>query len=106
MASIGAVGEVVTVKRAVTWLGGPYDGARTLVEPDAEEYAVAYDAQGERVTGPKVQNYVTDLAYWLKDRDRRIAEVRVFPISWTAGGHGEIHWHSRRYRVIEYGSQR
>ncbi len=99
------MGEQATLKRAVTWLGGPWDGARTLVEPQIGEYAVAYDRHGERILGPKVQLYVTDPSFWMKERDRRVTVVHVFPIAWNETG-GDIRWHSKNYRIIEVGAGR
>lgn len=107
MDTIGVMAEAAsTIKRAVIWLGGPWDGSKTLVTPGAMEFAVAYDQLGERIISPKVQNYVADPAYWLKERDRRVAKVHVFPITWRNSSCGDIHWHERNYRVIEAGSSR
>jgi hypothetical protein len=107
MASISTVGNAPKVMRAVTWLGGPYDGSRTLVEPDAVEYAVAYNKLGERIVGPKVQLYVSDPGYWLKERDRRVTVVHVFPVIYSPDASTPvICWHSKNFRVIEVGAER
>lgn len=68
------------------WLGGPMDGQRTPIRPDATEYAVAFNHQGVVLDHPKVQRYVDDPSYWLKDTRPNVALVRVYAVDRVAVG--------------------
>lgn len=62
------------------WLGGPMDGLRTPIRPDATEYAVAFDHRGRVLDHPRAQRYVDDPSFWLKDTRPNVALVRVYAV--------------------------
>jgi hypothetical protein len=92
-------------KKAATWLGGPWDGKRVLVDSEVEEYAVVLDHSGDQVDYPRAQLYVHDPAYWLKER-RSVSVVKVYPVTWSDVYGARIRWHERNFRIIEVGSKR
>lgn len=56
------------------------DGLRVPVPESSDEYAVAFDVLGRVLTHPKVQRYVDDPSYWLKDTKPNVAKVRLYDV--------------------------
>jgi hypothetical protein len=103
---VAAMGVEATSRVVAEWLGGPFDGKRVPLESEAEEYALAFDASNQVIDHPRVQRYVSDPAYWLKDRSSRLWMVRIYPVDPALNRRPVIRWHERNYRIVEAGNYR
>ena len=57
------------------------DGRKVPVSTRTTEYAVAFDDRGHPIDHPRVQRYVNDPSYWMKDTIPGVMMVRIYPVA-------------------------
>jgi len=62
------------------------------IQETTNEYALAFDSIGRILDHPRVQRYVSDPSYWLKDTKPNVAFVRVYCVDRDDHGHLVIRW--------------